>query len=311
MPKLVDSMFKVFRREKKGQKGMDKNPPRSKRANKSVLDADSFIFVSGGTESQYWGELMNNENFPFSQLGDAVASRRKTHIGLVQSGESNGMQEVNLIISPDVSEKDGNLVLNGKLFNRRLSGTLVKASKSDLMDDEPVLRDYAFLLSARERLSQEFSGRYVTYDRLVRSPLLSARKKSLPTKTSQQQSNPQWNYPSGNKDEIKSPRSRDLRSNDDMSEVVLRRTGPTSSTPVKDSHLLGVNRDQLTCSVRDAQNRREQKSLKRPLSGNTVDSQGYSNLEFTRSVAGSEYAMPQDAINWQAQGENCACMAAN
>jgi hypothetical protein len=291
MPKLVE-MFKVFRRDKK--RGLDKSHSRSKGDNRSVLDADSFVFMPGGTEGQcIW------ENF---QLGAGEAeSRRKTHIGLVQSQETNGLQEVNLIISPSLQEKSDNLVLDGKVFNRRLSGTLVKARKSmdDLMEDEPIIRDYAFLLSTRERLSQELSGRYV-YDRLIRPPL---RPRDTPHQQKTQPANSQWKYPgsTGRTDGSKSPLLTDRRRKDDKDNVVLRGTGPRSSTPVKDNSLLRVNRGQLTCSVRDIHTRRDQKSLKRPVSGVTVDS-GYSNLEFSQqSVAGSEYAMPSDAINWEGE----------
>lgn len=290
MPKFVE-MFKVFRREKKGQRA---NSSRPKRDNRSVLDADSFIFMPGGTESQYWGEMLNDENSPFcSHLGD-MESRRKTHIGLVQSQETNGMQEVNLIISPGVQEKDGNVVLNGKVFNRRLSGTLVKARKSADDLEGPLIRDYAFLLSNRERLSQELSGRYV-YDRLIRSPLQPS-KNNHPKQQHLSPPQPQWKYPS--REGKKSPLLSDRRRRTDKDEVVLRRTVLTSSTPVKD--LLEVNRGQLTCSVRDMRDKREQRSLKRPVSGHTVDS-GYSNLEFSRSVMGSEYAMPFDAIDWEGE----------
>lgn len=291
MPKIGE-MLRVFKREKKSQRGLDKNnsrPKTSKRDNRSVLDADSFIFMPGGTESQLcW------ESFPFSQLQE-VESRRKTHIGLVQSQETNGLQEVNLFLSPDLQEKDGNLILNGKVFDRRLSGTLVKARKSmdDLMEDEPVIRDYAFLLSARERLSQELSGRYV-YDRLIRPPL---QPRNTPQRKSSQQQT--WKYPVGT-DGKKSPLLTDHRKGGDNDEVVLRKTAPRSSTPIKDSSLLGVNRGQLTCSVRDTHDRRDHRSLKRPVSGLTVDS-GYSNLEFAQSVVGSEYAMPSDAINWDGE----------
>ena len=290
MPKIGE-MFRVFKREKKSQRGLDKNhsrPKTSKRDNRSVLDADSFIFMPGGAETH--GQFCW-ESFPFSQLQE-VESRRKTHIGLVQSQETNGLQEVNLFLSPELQEKDGNLV---KVFNRRLSGTLVKARKSvdDLVEDEPVIRDYAFLLSTRERLSQELSGRYV-YDRLVRPPL-------QPRNTPQQQkpSQQSWKYPAGT-DGKKSPLLTDHRKRGDKDEVVLRRTAPRSSTPVKDNSLLKVNRGQLTCNVRDTHDRRDHRSLKRPLSGLTVDS-GYSNLEFSQSVLGSEYAMPFDAINWDGE----------
>ncbi len=302
MPKLVDSMLKVFKREKKG---LQKDSSKSRRSERSVLDADSFIFMPGDTQSQYWGDILNDDNFPISQLRDN--SRRKTHIGLVHdSGQSDGVQEVNLIISPDVQEKDGNLVLNGKVFNRRLSGTLVKARKStDEVEDGPVIRDYAFLLTARERLSQELSGRYV-YDRLIRSPMQPRH----PTVTAKQPSNPkpsfQWKYPSS--EGRKSPLLTDRRKNEEKTDLGYV-SGPRTSTPSKDGNFLRVDRAPFTCTVRDRvqQSEREQykahhKTAPRPLSGQTIDSQAYSNLELTRSLMGSEYAMPTDALSWE-QGE--------
>lgn len=305
MPKLVD-MLKVFKREKKGPRGMDKEQPRSRKGNRSVLDADSFIFMPGGTESQYWGDVLNDDNFPRSQqLAEDKNLRRKTHIGFVQSDESNGVQEVNLIISPSVQEKDGDLVMNGKVFNRRLSGTLVKANMAtDEVEDGPVIRDYAFLLSARERLSQELSSRYV-YDRLVRPPLRS-QKSSSPSETSAHQ----WQYPERGSGGKKSPpfaESRRRMNSDD--EVIVRVTAPDSSSPTaRDDRFLRVERGQTTCPVRDLQNcrLREHKCLRvqRPLSGQTLDSQGYSNLEMTRSAGGSEYAMPADALHWERTGKD-------
>lgn len=295
MPKLVD-MLKVFKREKKAPKALGKEQARSRRGNRSVLDADSFIFMPGGTESQYWGEILNDDNFPRSQqLAGDRNSRRKTHIGFVQSDESNGLQEVNLIISPNVQEKDGELVMNGKVFNRRLSGTLVKANKAtDEVEDGPVIRDYAFLVSARERRSQDLSGRYV-YDRLIRPPLQSQKSNSPPV------SAPQWQYP-GDTGGKKSPPLTDSKRRTKKDEEILRVGRPSTSTPSQDDRFLRVERGQVTCTVRDVESRREHKSLRvggRPLSGQTLDSQGYSNLEMTRSVGGSEYAMPADALNWE------------
>lgn len=300
MPKLVE-MFKVFRREKKGQRGLDKNRPKAKRDNRSVLDADSFVFMApGGTESQYYWE-----SFPFSQL-EEMESRRKTHIGLVQSQETKGLQDVNIIISPNLQEKDGTLLLNGKVFDRRLSGTLVKASKS-ADEDEPVIRDYAFLLSARERLSQELSGNSrCVYDRLIRSPLQprNAPQQQKPQQQKTQQLFPQWKYPdsTGGTEGRKSPLLTDHRKRAEKDEVVLRRTGPRTSTPTKDSNLLGVNRGQLTCNVRDTQIRREHRSLKRHPSGGTVDN-GYSNLDFSQWVG----AAPSNAINWEGEDAVSDC----
>ena len=316
MPKLVDSMLKVFKREKKVPRGLDKDGPKQRRGNRSMLDADSFIFMPGGTESQYWGEILNDDNFPTSQqLAEDRNMRRKTHIGFVQSEESNGLQEVNLIISPSVQEKEGDLVVNGKVFDRRLSGTLVKANKAtDEVEDGPIIRDYAFLLSARERLSQEMSGRYV-YDRLFRPPLQTQKSNSPP-----QQSQHQWQYPAperGGRQQQPSPHNTDSRRTKEREEVVSRLTVPnrTSTPPSKeDSRFLRVDRGQVTCSTRDTRSRNEHRSSlkgdnKRPISGQTVDSQGYSNLDRAHSVVGSEYAMPADALHWEQniEGER-ACM---
>lgn len=300
MPKLVDSMLKVFKREKKGPRVLDKKTSRFRGDNRSVLDAD-FIFMPGNTESQFWGEILNGENYPLSQLRDESQDRRKTHIGLVSSEVPS---EVKVIISPSVQVKEDNLVLDVKLFNRRLSGTLVKARKSDLVEDEPIIRDYAFLLSARERVSQEISGRYV-YDRLVRPPMQTKDSLKPATKPAplhsrdvpQANLSPQWNYP-GTRE---SPLAKDRRMSYDKDEVVLRRPGHLSSTPSKDAVLLGVNGGQLTCSVRDTQNRKGRNSLRVSQRSPVVDSdsQAYSNLDFSHSVVGSEYAMPADTLDWE------------
>lgn len=288
MSRLVDSMLKVFKREKKGRKG---DPSKAKKRNKSVLEADSFVFVSGATESQYWGRILNDDHFP-TQL-EELGSRRNTHIGLVQSDESNGLQEVNLIISPSIQDENEGLVLNTKVFNRRLSGTLVKARKStDEVEDGPVIRDYAFLLSARERLSQELSGRYV-YDRLIRSPLLSNQPRL-------------WKYPAGGG---KSPPESKHKEEKEKAkdELISRLTCPLTSTPAKEKHLLRVDHGFPMCNIRDAQSSRGDNSLKgvelRPNSE-------YSNLDLKRSTMGSEYAMPTDAIlNWEHKTRSkCNCV---
>ena len=314
MPKLVDSMLKVFKREKKGPRVLDKKNSRFRGDNRSVLDGD-FIFMPGNTESQFWGEILNDDNYPLSQLREVeeTQDRRKTHIGLVASDVPT---EVKVIISPSVQEKEDNVVMNGKLFNRRLSGTLVKARKSDLVEDEPVIRDYAFLLSARERLSQEISGRYV-YDRLVRPPLqtkdsLKSSTKPAPMHARDPQAtlSPQWSFPgdTGPRESL----SNDRRMSYGKEEVVLRRPGHLSSVPSKDSVLFGVNRGQLTCSVRDTHNTHNSKGhsslrvgQRSPVRLSAVDSdnQAYSNLDFSRSVVGSEYAMPADALDWEKEGK--------
>lgn len=300
-------MLKVFKREKKGSKGLDKDASkaRPRRGQRNIQDAESFIFMPGDTQSQYWGEILNDDSFPISQLRDN--SRRKTHIGLVQSGDSgsggDGLQEVNVIISPEVEKKDGNLVLNGMVFNRRLSGTLVKARKStDEVEDGPIIRDYAFLLTGRERLSQELSGRYV-YDRLVRSPLQPRHSVTPAKQLTESKPTFQWKYPNEGR---KSPLLTDKRKKDDKVDLGYV-SGPRSTTP-SDRNFLRVDHGQYTCSARDRMQEREReqrsqhKASQRPLSSQTIDSQAYSNLELSHSVMGSEYAMPPDALSWE-QGE--------
>lgn len=282
MSKLVDSMLKVFKREKRPNNRQERRPRRGK---SSVLDADSFVFMPGDSGEQYWGDILNDENFPISQFaGEDPGSRRKTHLGFVQSDDSTGLQEVNLIISHSAVEKEKeDLLLNGKVFNRRLSGTLVKASTAtDEVEDGAVIRDYAFLLSTRDRLSQELSSCYV-YDRLVRSPLHSVNTQSKELEGKMKAS-------------PLTERRRKISEKRD-----LLKSLPTSSISLQEN-LIRSNHGHLTCSVREERDRSVQI---RPvhLSKQALDSQGYSNLDLlkstTHSAAGSEYATPADAIKWE------------
>ena len=280
MPKIVESMLKAFKREKIGRE-KSKSSSGSKRGKKSVLDADSFVFMPGDGGGQYWGEILNDENFPVPQMGGRD-SRRKTHIGFVDSDESNGIQEVNLIIRANTNntdqEKDDSTIMNGKVYNRRYSGTLVKANKcTDENDDGPVLRDYAFLLTARERKSQDLSGRYV-YDRLIRSPLQPRHPPPPPPPSTKSPS--QWQYPR----ERKNSADFKIMSTTEQDRV---QPGPKCSTPtrLRSDDVLREDHGHLTCNVY------KHESLK--------GTHNYSDLEPPRSVNGSGYAMPADALNWE------------
>lgn len=278
MSKFVDSMMKVFKREKKSQSSVGEGSPRSRRGRKAVLDADSFVFMPGDSNGDlYWGEIINDDNFPSTQR---QASRRKTVMS-----SSSGLQEVNLIIRnrSELSEKDEKMLLNGNLFNRRYSGTLVKAKKA-ADDDGPVIRDYAFLLSSRERMSQDLSGRYV-YDRLIRAPLNPAKSSS----PSQQR---------------RMTIVADSQSRDDRERCSL----------IKNTDLKAKNapakcaRDGRLLSVPDARTGMPT-GHHRPASIQTVGSHNYSDLEWARSIGGSEYAFPADAISWELniEGMNPVC----
>lgn len=270
MSKFVGSMLKVFKREKKSQSSLEERSSSSKKGRKAVLDADSFVFMPGDTGGGdlYWGEIINDDNFPISQRHD---SRRKTHIGM---DSSSGLQEVNLIIRTrsEVPEKDEKILLNGKVLNRRYSGTLVNAKKS-AEDDGPVIRDYAFLLTGRERMSQDLSGRCV-YDRLIRAPLQPANSSSH----SQQR---------------RMTIVADSQSRDDRERCSLKKTDlKANNAPTKcagDGRHLSIPNEWTG----------KPKVQQRPASMQTVDSHNYSDLEWARSVVGSEYALPPDAISWE------------
>lgn len=310
MPKIVDSMLKVFGRNKENKdrghsdQGRKKKP--TKRTRRSVLDADSFVFLPGDHVSRYWGAILNNEdddpNFPISQLAADYSDirRRKTHIGLIHSEES-GVQEVNIIRprakthANSSSTEDKDMLRNAKLFNRRLSGTLVKAKKStDEVEDGSLIQDYAFRMSDRERWSQDLSGRYV-YDRLFCPPT----KSSTPLRHSQIA---QWKYPGdensqvngyGTYERLKEPGDSEEKKFTDRSNI---RSPPIPRPAVCDVSDNRHSRSPCDIVVSDEDNRVIQ--VKRAASRNTLASHGYCDLEPLNRRFGSEYCMPADAIDW-------------
>ncbi len=298
MPKLVDSMLKVFKR--------DKDREKSKRYRKSQMDADSFVFVPGDGGGQFWGEVLNNDNFPApgSQLENG-GSRRNTLMGGIMQSDGSGSQDVSIIFRSNAAQKEQQSLMNGKLFNRRLSGTLVKARKStDEVEDGPLIRDYAFLLSNRERMSGDVSDRYV-YDRLIRSPL--RRQDSNPPPSVPAPAPPgHWNYSS--REKRKSSPLFNLQTQSNQERVhpqTAGRSGPRTSTPTattgsgggRDSSLR-VDQGYYTSSTRDDKNKRRSREIRQKTT-TPRQSHGYSDLEpASCSIAGSEYALPPDALNW-------------
>lgn len=296
MPKIVESMLKVFGRNKENKdrgQGQGKKSKPTKRSRRSVLDADSFVFLPGDHVSRYWGALLNDDddsNFPVSQLAADYSEmrRRKTHIGLIHSDES-GMQEVNIIrprAKTHANPAEDNVLRNAKMFNRRLSGTLVKARKStDEVEDGSVIHDYAYRTSDRERWSQDLSGRYV-YDRLFCPPV----KSSTPLKTSTPR---QWKYPgditNGTYERLKEPEDSDKK----------MRNKPKLELPISKPAVCVTKDNRLSaCEISDEDNRVFH--VKRASSKNTLGSHGYCDLEEpTGKHYSSEYCMPADAIDWE------------
>lgn len=296
MPKIVQSMLKVFGRQPSKSKldGVDSNSgnggsrrQKAQKRRKSVLDADSFVFLPGDKAANYWGQILNDENFPVSQLSAdysvraAEMRRRKTHTGgLRRSDENCGVQEVN-VIKPrsrskssanhlQVPGEGGSPLHNGFVYDRRLSGTLVKRISTDEVEDATVIHDYAFCVSGRERWSQDLSGQYI-YDKLVRPPV----KTSTPAKTS---TPVQWNYPSND-----APR--------ESKETPKRR----QDSPRHSSHV----RAQSAFIIDEREIDRSSKCQERLrwASRQTLTSHGYCDLE--PPTPRSEYAMPVDSIDWE------------
>lgn len=304
MPKLVQSMLKALGRQPSKQKldGVDtgsggggsrreKGPKRRR----SVLDADSFVFLPGDKAANYWGQVLNDENFPVSQLSSdysvkaADMRRRKTHVGgLRRSDDNSGVQEVN-VIRPRaqtsanvlvVPGEEGSPVHNGLVYNRRFSGTLVKRTSTDEVEDAALIHDYAFCVSERDRWSQDLSSRCI-YDKLIRPPPSSSNNKTSTPKGGSISPVPQWRHPgdsTGQRWSRDSPKSRNEK-----------------------EHISSHQRSQSVLILDErAKNRfvfKNQENL-RSSSKQTVTSHHYCDLEPPTS-ARSEYSDPMDSIDWE------------
>ncbi len=190
--KFVTSMISLFAKKSKQQddkhmKVKRVKPTRSGR--KTLLDADSFVFLPGEKVDLYWGAVLNDQNYPISDLAAdystarAIFTRRQTVSHLTQSEES-GVQRVQ-VLRPRANTQaaihipEDSRLKTGNVFSRRLSGTLVRGKKSIIeVEDSSLLEDYAVDISDRERWSQDLSGKYV-YDR-VYSPNHVPNRTSTP-----------------------------------------------------------------------------------------------------------------------------------
>lgn len=188
--KFVSSMLNFFGRKGKedddavGGTSSQSVKISSKRQNaarknrRSMLDADSFVFLPGEKVDLYWGAVLNDQNYPISELAAdystarAVLTRRQTVSSNLTRSDESGTQNVQ-VLRPRAKTNaypENCLLKSGDPISRRLSGTLVKSRKStDEVQDGSILLDYGLCVSDRERWSQDLSGRYV-YDRLLFPP---------------------------------------------------------------------------------------------------------------------------------------------
>ena len=316
MPKIVQSMLKALGRQPSkakldnldnnsgtsssgGSGGSGSRREKATKRRKSVLDADSFVFLPGDKAANYWGQILNDENFPISQLSvdystrAAEMRRRKTHLGGLRRGgteDSNGVQEVNVIrprakttvdhlqVPPVVGQGGGDggspVHGNGLVYNRRFSGSLVKRKSTDEVEDAALIHDYAFCVSERDRWSQDLSDPRYIYDKLIRPPPSSSNRTSTPVRND---SPPvQWNYPASNAllgdSKKESPKARE-----------------------KSQHV----RSQSVFIIDERKKNRFVKSEEqaRSSSRQTLASHGYCDLE--PSISRSEYSMPPDSVDWE------------
>lgn len=317
MPKIVQSMLKALGRQPSkakldnidtnsgtsssggsgGSGGGSRREKPSKRR-KSVLDADSFVFLPGDKAANYWGQILNDENFPLSQLSAdysvraAEMRRRKTHAGgLRRSGteDSHGVQEVNVIRPrakttvnhlqvPGAEDGGGSPVRgNGLVYNRRFSGSLVKRRSTDEVEDAALIHDYAFCVSERDRWSQDLSDQCI-YDKLIRPPPPPSSANARTSTPVRNDSPPiQWSYPPnrspGSNKKKESPKYREKSQQHARSQSVF-------IIDEKKRNRFAKNEEHLRSASRA-----------------TLASHGYCDLE--PPTPRSEYSMPADSIDWE------------
>lgn len=314
MPKIVQSMLKALGRQPSkakldnidtnsgtsssgGSGGSRREKPTKRR--KSVLDADSFVFLPGDKAANYWGQILNDENFPLSQLSAdysvraAEMRRRKTHVGggLRRAGteDSNGVQEVSVIRPrakttvnhlqvPGAGDGGGSPVHgNGLVYNRRFSGSLVKRKSTDEVEDAALIHDYAFCVSERDRWSQDLSDQYI-YDKLIRPPPPPPSSANPRTSTPVRNDSPpvQWSYPP-NRAPSKKKESPKVK-------------GKSSQQHARSQSVFIIDEKKRN---RFAKNEEQLRSASRQ----TLASHGYCDLE--PPTPRSEYSMPADSVDWE------------
>ena len=245
-----------------------KRSGRGGKSRKSMLDADSFVFLPGEKVDLYWGAVLNDQNYPISDLAAdystarAVFTRRQTvgNSHLTRSEESSsGVQNVQ-VLRPRANTNAiaaSSSLKNGNVFSRRLSGTLVKGKKppvTDEVEDGSLLVDCGLCVSDRERWSQDLSGKYV-YNRIY-----SPKRTSTP--------------------------------DNDRGVTQLHH----HETPHRHSFLHSPPAEQAAPPAK----RRPSKPIKRGDSRkNTVSEVSHSYFDLEPEVLNSEYDLPWDSVDWE------------
>ncbi len=180
--KFVESMISFFAKKSKqhDEKHLSvkraqpaRSQSRGANSGRSILDADSFVFLPAEKVDLYWGAVLNDQNYPISDLAAdystarAIFTRRQT-VGHLTQSEESGLQAVQVLrprANTQASRPEGiSSVKTGNLFSRRLSGTLVKGNKvTDEVQEDSKLVDHALCVSDRERWSEDLSG-HCEYD---------------------------------------------------------------------------------------------------------------------------------------------------
>ena len=162
MSRIVDSVLNLFGKRSAGK---DKDPrPRSRkgRSRRSLLAADSFVFLPGQVRDQeaYWGEVLQSRDY--STISSQIVEDNSVHTELRRRAQTADESALRAVIT------------------RRLSGTLLKA-RSEVEDgsQNPQHEGFGQFLDpgdnykrkteTRPRSDDPSSERYV-YDRLVHVP---------------------------------------------------------------------------------------------------------------------------------------------
>lgn len=289
--KFVTSMLNFFGRKSREESAGDEstkpaatkrsgNPKRDRRA---MLDADSFVFLPGERVDLYWGAVLNDQNFPVSDLAADYNSsrpamgRRVTVSSHLSRSDESGTQNVRVLrpraktneFKPDEFPQNSLLVCEDSI-SRRLSGSLVRSriKSTDEVEDGSVLVDYGLCISERERWSQDLSGNDI-YDRLIYPFQVSNYSKhpSTPDNDNAQR--------------------RDTHSHKHHSFVqsppAIATSPPLNQWPAR--------------SFKDKDVSRRESERSYGLKADSIASHSYFDLESME--LGSEYDLPWETVNWK------------
>lgn len=281
--KFVTSMLNFFGRKTKeedeshlGVKASSKRQNATRKNRRSMLDADSFVFLPGEKVDLYWGAVLNDQNYPISALAAdystarAVMGRRQTISSNLTRSDESGTQNVK-VLRPRAQTNafpENSLLKSGDPVSRRLSGTLVKCRMStDEVGDGSILLDYGLCVSDRERWSQDLSGRYV-YDRLFYPPNQSGHPKHTSTP-----------------DNDKAVHSKQTNTETPNRHSFVQSPPVVEISPPSKRRL--------------AQSQDKNVFVGRPTSAKANSMAGHSYFELESNRMGSEYDLPWDSVDWE------------